>query len=102
MTPPANPSEPTAGAPHATIELRLYIAGDSPRSRLALASVRRLEDSSLAGRYRLEVIDVLEEPARAEADRILATPTLLRLSPEPAHRILGDLANLDHLVAALG
>lgn len=83
------------------IELRLYIAGDSPRSRLALASVRRLDQSPLAGRIRLEVIDVLDEPARAESDRILATPTLLRLAPAPTRRILGDLASLGRLVSAL-
>ena len=83
------------------IQLRLYVAGGSPRSQAALASLRALDRSPLAGRYRLEVVDVLAEPDRAEADHVLATPTLLRVAPGPRHRILGDLSDLDLLVRAL-
>jgi circadian clock protein KaiB len=83
------------------IELRLYVAGDSPRSRIALAGVRRL-DEMLRGGCRLEVIDITEQPGRAEQDRILATPTLVRLSPAPSRRIVGDLASVPHLLTALG
>ena len=83
------------------IQLRLYVAGDSPRARHAIASLRRLDGTHLAGRYALEVVDVLAEPERAEADRVLATPTLLRVAPPPSRRILGDLGDVDRLLAAL-
>jgi circadian clock protein KaiB len=83
------------------IQLRLYVAGTSPRSAAALESLRQLEGTPLSGRYRLEVVDVLEHPERAEEDHVLATPTLLRLGPGPRHRILGDLSDLDRLVRAL-
>lgn len=83
------------------VHLRLYVAGDSPRSQHALQSIRRLDGTDLAGRYRLEVIDVLRQPERAEADRVLATPTLMRVAPGPCRRILGDLSDLPQLVQAL-
>jgi circadian clock protein KaiB len=83
-----------------TIDLRLYIAGDSPRSRLALHSLQRL--LAVDSGYRLEIVDILDQPGRAEEDHILATPTLLRLSPAPRRRIVGDLGPLEHLMRALG
>jgi circadian clock protein KaiB len=98
--PPASSGSPAAHAE--PIHLRLYIAGDSPRSQHAILSLRRLDGTSLAGRYRLEVVDVLQEPAKAEEDHVIATPTLLRISPSPRRRILGDLTELDQLVRALG
>jgi circadian clock protein KaiB len=101
--PPAPPGSSSAdpSANDGPIQLRLYVAGDSPRSHNAILSLRRLDASPLSGRYQLEVIDVLQEPARAEEDHVLATPTLLRLSPGPRRRILGDLTDLDQLVLAL-
>jgi circadian clock protein KaiB len=83
------------------IQLRLYVAGDSPRSRHAIQSLKLLDETSLAGRFRLEVVDVLEHPDRAEADRVLATPMLLRVEPGAARRILGDLSDVEQLVRAL-
>ena len=83
------------------VRLRLYVAGDSPRSQIALRNIARLGATPLSGRYQLEVVDVLRDPARAEEDRILATPTLVRLAPIPRHRILGDLADIEQVVHAL-
>ena len=72
-----------------------------PSSKKALRNLQKLEESALSGRYELVVIDVLAHPARAEEDRVLATPTLLRLSPGPRRRILGDLSDLDVLVRTI-
>ena len=83
------------------IQLRLYVAGDTPRAQHAISSLRRLEETHLAGRYALEVVDVLAQPERAEADRVLATPTLVRVSPAPSRRLLGDLSDLDRLLSVL-
>jgi circadian clock protein KaiB len=88
--------------PQDFIQLRLYVSGDSPRSQQAIRHLRRLDATDLAGRYDLEVVDVLERPELAEADRVMATPTLLRISPAPCRRILGDLGDLDRLLQALG
>ena len=87
--------------PQDFIQLRLYVSGDSPRSEQAIRHLRRLDGTALAGRYDLEVVDVLQHPERAEADRVLATPTLLRLAPGPSRRILGDLGDLERLLQVL-
>ncbi len=81
--------------------LRLYIAGDSPRSRTALSNLRRLCDERLKGNYRIEVIDLTKRPELAKADQILAVPTLIRKLPEPMKRIIGDLSNADRALVAL-
>ena len=88
------------------MRLRLYVADSSPHSRRAVASVRAfaLEAGTTAGEgdCLLEVVDVGSEPARADADRILATPTLLRVEPLPPRRIVGDMGRGDRLRALLG
>jgi len=81
--------------------LRLYIAGDSPRSRTALANLKRLCEAQLAGKYEIEVIDLTKRPDLAKADQILAVPTLIRKVPEPMKRIIGDLSNADRALIAL-
>lgn len=87
--------------------LRLYIAGDSPKSVAALHNLERICEKHLAGRYQIEVIDLVKTPELAKAHQILAIPTLIREIPEPIKRIIGDLSdeakallNLD--VEALG
>jgi len=87
--------------------LRLYIAGDSPKSVAALHNLERMCEKHLAGRYTIEVIDLVKTPELAKAHQILAIPTLVRELPEPIKRIIGDLSdeakallNLD--VEALG
>lgn len=81
--------------------LRLYIAGDSPRSRTALANLQKLCEQHLPGRYQLEVIDLVKEPQLAKAHQILAIPTLVRKLPEPVRRVIGDLSDADKALLTL-
>lgn len=81
--------------------LRLYVAGDSPRSRLALSNLRRLCEEKIKGDYEIEVIDLAKLPHLAKADQILAVPTLVRSIPEPMKRIIGDLSDADRALVAL-
>jgi circadian clock protein KaiB len=81
--------------------LRLYIAGRSPRSLHALANLNRLCDDYLAGRYEIEVIDLVERPSLARGDDILAIPTLVRRLPTPQRRIIGDLSDTQRVLAGL-
>lgn len=81
--------------------LRLYIAGDSPKSRTALANLERLCDTHLKGKYKIEVIDLKTRPELAKADQILALPTLIRKIPEPMKRLIGDLSNAERALVAL-
>lgn len=79
----------------------LYVAGDGVRSRRAVETLTTMCDERLAGRYGLTVIDVLEEPERAEHAKILATPTLLRRAPGPEVRVIGDLTLTRYVLAIL-
>ena len=81
--------------------LRLYVAGDSPKSRTALANLRRLCEQHLQGRYEIEVIDLVKEPQLAKAHQILAIPTLVRKLPEPVRRVIGDLSDADKALLLL-
>ncbi len=81
---------------------RLYVAGQTERSQTAEANLRALCDNHLGGRYELEVIDVVERPDVAEAERILATPMVVRLAPVPPRRVIGDLSDDRRAAAALG
>lgn len=79
----------------------LYVAGDTPRSRLAAANLRRIGEEVLGGECDITTVDVLEEPERAEAARILTTPTLIKERPGPARRVTGDLSDPASVVLAL-
>ena len=81
---------------------KLYVAGQTARSRQAVANLQRICQEKLGGRCECIIIDVLEQPKLAEADRIIATPVLLKVSPPPASRLLGDLGDLDRVIDALG
>ncbi len=83
------------------VDLRLYVAGQSPRSVRALENLRRVCDEHLAGRYRVEVIDLLVDPALARGDEIIAVPTLVRKLPEPIRKIIGDLSDTDRVLVGL-
>lgn len=83
------------------IELRLYIAGQTRKSIAALTNLRRICEEHLAGRYRVEVIDLLENPQQAQHDQIVAIPTLVRRLPEPIRRIIGDLSNSERVLVGL-
>lgn len=80
----------------------LYIAGDTPRARSAVETLTHLCETWLHGRYALRVIDVLVEPERAESAKILATPTVLRLQPNPNVRLVGDLTLTGKVLTGLG
>ncbi len=82
-------------------DLRLYVAGQTPRSLAAFANLKRICDEHLAGQYRIEVIDLLENPQLGRGDQILAIPTLVRKLPEPVKKIIGDLSNTERVLVGL-
>jgi circadian clock protein KaiB len=82
-------------------DLRLYIAGQTARSLAALANLQRICDEHLEGRYRLEVIDLVERPQLARGDQIFALPTLVRKLPEPIRRLVGDLSDTERALVGL-
>ena len=82
-------------------DLRLYVAGQTPRSVLAIDNLRRLCDEHLSGRYQVEVIDLLVNPALARGDEILAVPTLVRKLPAPIRKIIGDLSDAERVLVGL-
>lgn len=82
-------------------ELRLYVAGKTPKSVTAFENLNRICQEHLAGRYRIEVIDLLVQPQLARGDQILAIPTLVRKLPEPIKKIIGDLSNTERTLVGL-
>ena len=86
---------------HPRWSLTLYVAGASPRSAEALETVRRLCDEELPGHVELEVVDVTDEPARTDRDRIVAVPTLVKRLPAPPRQLVGGLADADRVRAGL-
>jgi circadian clock protein KaiB len=82
-------------------ELRLYVAGQTPKSLAAFANLKKFCEEHLAGRYRIEVIDLLEQPQLARGDQIFAVPTLVRKLPEPLRKIIGDLSNTEKVLVGL-
>jgi circadian clock protein KaiB len=83
------------------IELRLYVAGQTPKSLAALSNLRRICNEYVEQRYKIEVIDLLKNPALAQGDQIIAIPTLVRSLPQPLRRIIGDLSNTDRVLVGL-
>lgn len=81
--------------------LRLYVAGESPRSMTAIARMRKICNEELKGAYKLEIIDVFERPQMAEDERIVATPTLIKELPPPLRRIVGDLTDEKQILIGL-
>jgi circadian clock protein KaiB len=82
-------------------ELRLYVAGQTPKSLTAFANLKRICEQHLAGKYQIEIIDLLKDPKLARGDQILAIPTLVRKLPEPVRKIIGDLSNVDRTLIGL-
>ncbi len=82
-------------------ELRLYVAGQTPRSLEAFANLKRICEEHLKGRYRIEVVDLLVNPALARGDQILAVPTLVRQLPPPVKKIIGDFSNTERVLVGL-
>ena len=94
-------TDPEAPADDGTYHLRLYVAGQTAKSMAAMANLKRVCESHLAGRYEIEVIDLVQHPQLAAGDQILAIPTLVRRLPEPLKRIIGDLSNTEKLLVGL-
>jgi circadian clock protein KaiB len=87
--------------PGSQYNLRLYVAGQTPKSITALANLKMICEEHLSGRYQIEVIDLLERPQLAAGDQILAVPTLVRRLPEPLKRIIGNLSNMERVLVGL-
>jgi circadian clock protein KaiB len=96
-TPVPIPSPDPDGAYH----LRLYVAGQSPKSVRAVENLRRVCEEHLAGRYTIELVDLMANPQLARADEIIAVPTLVRKLPEPIRRIIGDLSDTEKVLIGL-
>jgi len=81
--------------------LRLYVAGQTPKSVLAFTNLKQICEEHLRGRYEIEIVDLLESPQLASGDQILALPTLVRRLPEPIKKIIGDLSNAERVLVGL-
>lgn len=81
--------------------LRLYVAGQSPKSLIAFANLKRVCDEYLDSRYEIEIVDLIESPHLAAADEIIAIPTLVRRLPSPIRRLIGDLSDTDRVLLGL-
>ena len=84
-----------------TYSLRLYVAGQTPKSVLAFTNLKQICEDHLRGHYEIEIIDLLENPQLARGDQILAVPTLVRRLPEPIKKIIGDLSNTERVLVGL-
>jgi circadian clock protein KaiB len=82
-------------------QLRLYVAGQTPKSITALSNIKRYCETHLADQYSIEIIDLLKSPQLAEGDQILAIPTLVRKVPLPIRKIIGDLSNEEKVLVGL-
>jgi circadian clock protein KaiB len=95
------PEDPAIPDDNDLWELRLYVAGQTPKSLAAFANLKKLCEEHLAGKYQIEVIDLIENPTLAKGDQILAIPTLVRKLPEPVKKIIGDLSNTERVLVGL-
>ena len=84
-----------------TWDLKLYVAGQTAKSLLAFANLKRICEEHLSGRYQIEVVDLLKKPELAKGDQIFALPTLVRKLPEPVRKIIGDLSNTERVLVGL-
>jgi circadian clock protein KaiB len=82
-------------------KLRLYVAGQASRSVIALVNLRKICEEHLHGNYLIEVVDLVENPALARKDQIVAIPTVVRSQPGPVRKIIGDLSNIERVLAGL-
>ena len=92
------PDQPVSASQYV---LRLFVTGTTPRSVRAISNLRRLCDERLGGKYSLEVIDIYQSPHTAKEHQIVAVPTLIKVLPLPLRRIIGDLADLERVLAGL-
>ncbi len=92
---------PARSGPRKAWELRLYVAGQTPKSLTAFSNLQRICEEHLRGLYRIEIIDLIEKPQLAKGDQILAIPTLVRKLPVPVRKIIGDLSNTERVLIGL-
>ncbi|AHF92588.1 KaiB 1 [Opitutaceae bacterium TAV5] len=86
---------------HGHWQLRLYVAGQTPKSLTAFANLKKICECHLNGRYSIEVIDLLKQPGLSRGDQILAIPTLVRKLPQPVRKIIGDLSDTERVLVGL-
>ena len=100
---PARPKVTTGLRKAASIRyiLKLYVAGQSPKSVSAIANMKKLCEANLQGRYVLDVIDLYQQPQLAQGEQIIAVPTLIRKLPSPLRRIIGDMSNTERVLVGL-
>lgn len=89
------------GAPGQIFQLSFYIAGQTPKSLIALANLKKICEQHLGGKYHWEVVDLVEHPRLARGDQIVAIPTLVRKLPPPLRKIIGDLSNTERVLVGL-
>lgn len=97
----AKPAKPAKVATAEVYELRLYVAGQTPKSIAAFANLKKICEEHLVGKYKIEVIDLMKNPALARGDQIVAIPTLVRKLPQPIRKIIGDLSNTERVLVGL-
>ena len=96
-----DPAEPAVADGDEVWHLRLYVAGQSPRSTRAIANLKKLCDQHLAGRHEIEIIDLVAHPSLARGDDVLAVPTLVRYLPLPLRKVIGDLSDTESVLVGL-
>ena len=94
-------AKPAKAAAAEVYELRLYVAGQTPKSIAAFANLKKICEEHLVGKYKIEVIDLMKNPALARGDQIVAIPTLVRKLPQPIRKIIGDLSNTERVLVGL-
>ena len=94
-------AQPSPSSAAESYRLRLYVAGQTPKSILAFRNLKVICEEHLQGRYEIEIIDLVKNPQLAQGDQILAVPTLVRRLPEPIKKIIGDLSNTDRVLVGL-
>jgi len=99
QSPEARVAAPPSTGP--IYQLRLYVAGHTPKSVLACKNLKQICEEHLFGRYEIEVIDLRQNPQLAQGDQVLAVPTLVRRLPEPIKKIIGDLSNTERVLVGL-
>ncbi len=94
-------SEPNTSADAEILILKLYVAGQTPKSLQAFANLKRICENHAPGKYAIEIIDLIDNPQLAKGDQILTIPTLVRKLPEPVRKIIGDLSNTERVLVGL-
>jgi circadian clock protein KaiB len=90
-----------SGPQTAKWDLRLYVAGQTPKSLAAFNNLKKFCDAHIPGQYRIEIIDLIQNPSLAQNDQVVAIPTLVRKLPEPIRKIIGDLSNSERVLVSL-